>query len=87
MKLININVKSTNTENISPVIICRYCLFLKSFFNRMACIAMSKRLNIKLVVPTLKFVIKLLTQGIQIRGEVPKLALIDSDAPKRNDKQ
>ena len=48
----------------------------------MICIAMSKRVNKKLVVPTLKFVIKLQTYGIQISGEVPKLALIDSDAPK-----
>ena len=39
-------------------------------------------LNRKLVVPTLKFVIKLNTCGMQIRGEVPKFALIDNDAPK-----
>ncbi len=36
----------------------------------------------KLVVPTLRFVIKLETYGIQIRGEVPRLALIDNDAPR-----
>lgn len=35
----------------------------------------------KLVVPTLSFVIKLETYGMQISGEVPRLALIDKEAP------
>lgn len=39
-------------------------------------------LKIKLVVPTLKFEIRLETYGMQIKGDVPKLALIDRDAPK-----
>lgn len=37
--------------------------------------------KIKLVVPTLRLVIKEATYGMQINGEVPKFALIDSDAP------
>lgn len=36
----------------------------------------------KLVVPTLKFAIRLDTYGIQINGDVPRFALIDSDAPR-----
>ena len=36
----------------------------------------------KETVPTLKPDITLETYGIQIKGEVPKLALIDRDAPK-----
>ena len=39
-------------------------------------------MNKKLVVPTLKFDIRLVTYGMQINGEVPRFALIDSDAPK-----
>lgn len=36
----------------------------------------------KHTVPTLKFNIKLETYGRQIKGEVPKLALMDIAAPK-----
>ncbi len=82
MKLTSINVKSTNAENIRPVTICRYCLFSKSFLKRMTCIAISKIVNKKLVVPTLKLDIKLVTYGMQISGEVPRFALIERDAPK-----
>ena len=78
----NINVKSTNTENTVPMTICKYCLFSNPFPKRIAWTAISKILNIKLVVPTLKFVIRLNTYGTQIKGEVPKFALIDNDAPK-----
>ena len=38
--------------------------------------------KIKETVPTLKLVITLETYGIQTKGEVPKLALIERDAPK-----
>lgn len=36
----------------------------------------------KLVVPTLKFAIRLNTYGMQINGDVPRFVLIDSDAPR-----
>ena len=36
----------------------------------------------KITIPTLRFVIKLQTYGRQINGEVPKLALMDREAPK-----
>lgn len=36
----------------------------------------------KQTVPTLKFRIRLETYGRQIKGEVPKFALIDIAAPK-----
>lgn len=36
----------------------------------------------KLVVPTLRLEIRLVTYGIQIKGEVLKLAFIERDAPK-----
>ena len=38
--------------------------------------------NRKTTIPTLKFVIKLQTYGRHINGEVPKLALMDREAPK-----
>ena len=39
-------------------------------------------LKINETVPTLKLEITLETYGMQIKGAVPKLALIDRDAPK-----
>lgn len=33
-------------------------------------------------MPTLKLEIRLQTYGMQIKGDVPKLALIDKDAPR-----
>ena len=36
----------------------------------------------KITIPTLRFVIKLQTYGRHINGEVPKLALMDREAPK-----
>ena len=39
------------------------------------------RLKTKVTVPTLKWEIRLQTLGMQISGAVPKLALIDNDAP------
>ena len=36
----------------------------------------------KITTPTLRLEIKLQTYGRQINGEVPKLALIDREAPK-----
>ena len=81
MKSINTNVKSMNTENIVPITICKYCLFSKSPLKRIACTAIKIMVKIKLVVPTLRLVIKEATYGMQINGEVPKFALIDSDAP------
>ena len=71
-----------NTEKIVPTTICRYCLFSNPFLKSMISIAISRMLKKKLVVPTLKFEIRLETYGMQIKGDVPKLALIDRDAPK-----
>ena len=39
-------------------------------------------MKIKITTPTLNFEIKLQTYGRHINGEVPKLALIDREAPK-----
>ena len=39
------------------------------------------RLKINVTVPTLNFVIRLHTYGMDINGAVPKLALIDIAAP------
>ena len=71
-----------NTENIVPITSCRYCLFSKSPLRRITWIKISRILNKKLVVPTLKLEIRLHMYGMQINGDVPKLALIDNDAPK-----
>jgi hypothetical protein len=38
--------------------------------------------NRKITTPTLRFEIRLQTYGRHINGEVPKLALIDREAPK-----
>ena len=43
---------------------------------------MNKIVKRKITIPTLRFVIKLQTYGRHINGEVPKLALMDREAPK-----
>ena len=48
----------------------------------MTCKAIKIMLKIKETVPTLKWDITLETYGMQIKGAVPKLALIDIAAPK-----
>lgn len=76
------NVKSMKTEKIVPITNCKYCLFSKPPLRRITWIKISRTLNKKLVVPTLKLEIRLQTYGMQIKGDVPKLALIDKDAPR-----
>ena len=75
-----------NSENIVPMIICRNWRFSKPFLKRITCTAIKMMLNMKLVVPTLRVAIRLDTYGMQIRGEVPRFALIDNESPKRYDK-
>lgn len=82
MKFININVTSMNSENMLPMTICRNWRFSKPSLKIITCTAIRIMLNMKLVVPTLKFVIRLETYGMQISGEVPRFALIESDAPR-----
>ena len=74
-------VKSMKTENIVPMTICSSCLFSKSLLKIRICEMMRIRLKTKVTVPTLKWEIRLQTLGMQISGAVPKLALIDNDAP------
>ena len=81
MKLTSINEKSMKKENIVPIINWRYCLFSKSFLKRITWINIKIMVNTNITSPTLNFVIKLETYGRQINGEVPKLALMDNDAP------
>ena len=43
---------------------------------------MKRTVKTNITSPTLNLVIRLETYGRHIKGEVPKLALIDNDAPK-----
>ena len=81
MKLTNINEKSMKNENIVPMINCKYCLFSKSFLKSITWIKMKRIVKTNITSPTLNLVIKLETYGRHIKGEVPKLALIDREAP------
>ena len=78
----SISEKSMKKEKIVPITIWRNCLFSKSFFKRMTCRITKIKLKIKQTVPKLSFKIRLETYGRQINGEVTKLALMDSAAPR-----